>query len=150
MNEGNAGADAGRTLTVRVPLQFQKRGGRKQIVFPDGESLAQPRLRVDNTLIKALARAFRWRRLLDLGEFATLAELAAHERISPSYLTRVLRLTLLAPDLIEAILEGRQGHDVTLARLMQPFPAAWNAHFGQDWQGNPVDGSHALRYDYYE
>ncbi len=76
--------------------------------------------------VKALARAFRWKRLLELGEFATIAELAEREGIAPSYMTRVLRLTLLAPDIVEAILDGRQGPEVTLARALEPFPLAWN------------------------
>ena len=79
----------------------------------------------DNTLVKALARAFRWKRMLELGEYATIAELAEREGIAPSYMTRVLRLTLLAPDIVETILDGRQGPEVTLARVMGPFPVAW-------------------------
>ena len=81
--------------------------------------------KTDNTLIKALARAFRWKRMLESGEFATIAELAEREGIAPSYMTRVLRLTLLAPDIVEAILDGRQGPEVTLARVLEPFPVEW-------------------------
>ena len=100
-----------------------KRGARKAIALPDG---AQAPRRPDDALVKALARAFRWKRMLESGEFATIAELAAMEGISPSYLTRVLRLTLLAPDIIEAILDGRRGPEVTLARLMNGFPERWD------------------------
>jgi hypothetical protein len=88
------------------------------------EGVKQPR-RTENTLVKALARAFRWKRMLDLGEFANIAELAEREGIAPSYMTRVLRLTLLAPDIVEAILDGTQGPEVTLARVLEPFPLAW-------------------------
>jgi hypothetical protein len=88
------------------------------------EGATQPR-RTDNTLVKALARAFRWKRMLESGEFATIAELAEREGIAPSYMTRVLRLTLLAPDIVEAILHGKQGPEVTLARLLEPFAANW-------------------------
>ena len=63
--------------------------------------------------------------MLESGEYASVAELAAAERINQSYLCRVLRLTLLAPDLVEAILDGRQPPDVTLDRLMRPFPVEW-------------------------
>lgn len=90
--------------------------------LPEGGT---PPARADSTLVKALARAFRWKRMLESGEFATIAELAEREGIAPSYMTRVLRLTLLAPDIVEAILDGRQGLEVTLARLMEPFPAEW-------------------------
>jgi len=90
--------------------------------LPDGA--AQPR-RADNTLVKALARAPRWKRTLESGEYATIAELAEREGIAPSYMTRVLRLTLLAPDIVEAILDGKLGPEVTLARVMEPFPMEW-------------------------
>ncbi|MCF1710431.1 hypothetical protein L0V05_16600 [Tabrizicola sp. J26] len=111
------------TVTIHVPFRIVKRGGRKEMQLPEGATL--PR-RTDNTLVKALARAFRWKRMLESGEFSTIAELAEREGIASSYLTRVLRLTLLAPDIVEAVLEGRQGGDVTLARLMEPFPLSWS------------------------
>ena len=110
------------TMTIHVPFRVVKRGGRKEILLPDGA--VQPR-RADNTLVKALARAFRWKKMLESGEFATIAELAEREGIAPSYMTRVLRLTLLAPDIVEAILEEAQGPEVTLARVLEPFPLTW-------------------------
>jgi len=112
------------TITLHVPFRVVKRGGRKEMQMPDG--VAQPR-RTDNTLVKALARAFRWKRMLESSEFATIAELAEREGIAPSYMTRVLRLTLLAPDIVEAILDGTQGPEVTLARLMEPLSLEWAA-----------------------
>ena len=111
------------TVTLHVPFRIVKRGGRKAMQLPDG---VRPDRRTDNTLVKALARAFRWKRMLDSGEFAAIGELAEREGIAVSYLTRVLRLTLLAPDLVEAILDGTQGPQVTLTRVLEPFPAAWN------------------------
>ena len=122
------GAPIPDTVTLHVPLRIVKRGGRKEMQLPDGA--AQPR-RTDNTLVKALARAFRWKKMLDSGEFATIAELAEREGIAPSYMTRVLRLTLLAPDIIEAILDGRQGPEVTLAKALEPFPLEWNRQPGR-------------------
>ena len=109
-------------MTLHVPFRVVKRGGRKEILLPEG---ATQHRRSDSALVKALGRAFRWKRMLDSGEFATIADLAACEKITLSYLTRVLRLTLLAPDLVAAILDGRQGPEVTLARLMEPLPAEW-------------------------
>ncbi|GGE99079.1 hypothetical protein H1W37_18090 [Stappia taiwanensis] len=79
----------------------------------------------DSTLVTALARAFRWKRLLESGQFSTIAELAEREGIAPSYMTRVLRLTLLAPDIVEAILDGKQPSQVTMARVLEPFPMEW-------------------------
>jgi hypothetical protein len=75
--------------------------------------------------VKALARAFRWRRMMEAGRFATINELAAAEKINSSYVSRLLRLTLLAPGLVEAILDGRQPDGTTLPALMEPFPVDW-------------------------
>lgn len=111
------------TITVHVPFRLVKRGGRKLIVMPEGAAAQRPQ--VDSTLLKALARAFRWKRMLEMGAFATIGELAAKEGIASSYLTRVLRLSLLAPGIVEAIVEGRQGAEITLAGLTEPFAAAW-------------------------
>lgn len=110
------------TVTLHVPFRLVRRGGRKEMQLPEGHT---PPRKPDSALIKALARAFRWKRMLDTGQFATIAELAEREGIAPSYLTRILRLTLLAPDIVEAILDGRQGPQVTLARVMEPFPLGW-------------------------
>ena len=110
------------SLTIHVPFRIVKRGGRKEMQLPVGTTA--PRA-LDNTLVKALARAFRWKRMLESGEFTTIAELAEREGIATSYMTRLLRLTQLEPGIIEAVLDGRQGHAVTLARLMDPFPISW-------------------------
>ena len=116
------GAPIPDTVTLHIPFRVVKRGGRKEMQLPEGAT--NPR-RTDSTLVKALARAFRWKRLLESGEFATVSELAEREGIAPSYITRVLRLTLLAPDIVEAILDGKQGPEVTLAQGLEPFPLAW-------------------------
>ena len=117
---------AAATMTVRVPMSFRKRGGRKLVITPDGQQQeARPRARIDNTIIKALARAFRWRQMLETGDIATVTEIAANEKINASYVSRVLRLTLLAPEIVEAILDGRQGPEMTLPVLMGPFPVEW-------------------------
>ena len=117
------GAPIPETVTLHVPFRIVKRGGRKEMQLPDGA--VQPR-RTDSTLVKALARAFRWKRMLESGEYATIAELAEREGIAPSYMTRVLRLALLAPDIVEAIIDGRQGPGVTLERALEPLPVDWH------------------------
>lgn len=111
------------TLTVHVPFTLRQRGGRKVMLMPEGISARQTQ--PDNTLVKALARAFRWKRMLESGEFTTIAELAVKEGIAPSYMTRVLRLTLLAPEIVEAIRDGMKGAEITLTRLMEPPPLEW-------------------------
>jgi len=110
------------TVTVHVPFRIVKRGGRKEMQLPEGA--AQPR-KADSTLVKALARAFRWNRMLESGEFNTIAELAEREGIARSYMTRVLRLTLLPPAIVEAILDGTQRPEATLAWLLQGVPLEW-------------------------
>ena len=110
------------TVTLHVPFRIVKRGGRKEMHLPPDA----PRQRqADSALVKALARAFRWKRMLDSGEFTTIAELAERENIAPSYLTRVLRLTLLAPDIVKAILDGRHAVETTLESLRDEIPLEW-------------------------
>ena len=120
----------GNTLVVRIPMRFQHRGGRKRIVAPDGsEIVPTSKPHPDGALVKALARAHRWQRILESGEYATLAELADAERISRSYVSRVLRLTLLAPDIVERILDGRP--TASLPQLLKPFPVEWEKQKAQ-------------------
>jgi hypothetical protein len=114
------------SVTVHVPMTFSRRGGRKRVIAPDGQTWMPSRTRIDNTIVKALARAFRWRRMLETGAVATVTEIAAKERINASYVSRVLRLTLLAPEIVEAILDGRQVPEMTLPVLMGPFPGGWD------------------------
>lgn len=115
-----------RTLTVHVAFAIKKRGGRKLVIAPDGAPWSPPHAHIDSTLVKAIARAHRWKRMLESGEFASVAELAAAEKINESYFCRVLRLTLLAPDIIEAILDGRQPPELQMDVLLKPFPVEWN------------------------
>jgi hypothetical protein len=116
---------AAQMLTVRVPLAVRKqRGGRKLVLTP-GSTMKRGPSGADSTLVKALARAFRWSRMMETGRYGTLNELAAAEKINSSYVSRVLRLTLLSPDIVEAILDGRQPDGMTLPGLMEPFPVEW-------------------------
>lgn len=114
-------------LTIRVPLTLRRHGGRKLVVVPEGEGVPVRPRAIDDTLLKALARAHRWKRLLEGGQVRSLNELAEAEKINPSYLSRIYRLTLLAPDIVEAILDGRQPRTLQLADLMDEVPAEWEA-----------------------
>ena len=113
------------SMTIRIPMTFRKRGGRKVIVTPDGAPWA-PRPRVDNAMVKALSRAFRWQRMLDEDVCGTVAELAQREKVTKSFMSRVLRLTLLAPDIVEAILDGKQPEEMRLVDLLEGFPVEWD------------------------
>ena len=115
-------SEAPQTLTVVIPLKVKRRGGRKAMLTPGGMALHGQQ---DITLIKAVARAFRWRRMLESGRYSTIDEIAAAEKINDSYVSRVLRLTLLAPDIVEAILDGRQPEGMMLPGLLKGVPVEW-------------------------
>jgi hypothetical protein len=111
--------------TVSISITFRQRGGRKQILSPPGAAPWSSAPRVDTALVKAMVRAHRWRQMLESGEYASSAELAKAEKVNASYVSRILRLTLLAPDIIEAILSGSQPSTLQLDDLLKPLPAAW-------------------------
>jgi hypothetical protein len=115
------------TITIHVPMAFRQRGGRKLIVAPDGRTLqaVSRRPNIDKVLLKALVRAFRWQKLLDKGTFGTIKEIAAREKIDASYVGDVLRLTLLAPDIVEMILDGHQPPALQFESLRKSLPLAW-------------------------
>jgi hypothetical protein len=115
----------GRTAVVSISVSFLQRGGRKQILSPPGTAPWSPAPRIDGALVKAVVRAHRWRHVLESGEYSSSAELAKAEKINDSYLSRILRLTLIAPDIIEAILSGRQPRTLQLDDLLKPLPTAW-------------------------
>lgn len=112
-------------VTIKVPFAVRKRGGRKLVLAPNGAPMPPAAPHIDSTLVKAIARAFRWQKMLETGKYATIKEIAKAEKINPSYVSRVLRLTLLAPATVEAILNGRASTGPTLAEAMGVFPVAW-------------------------
>lgn len=119
------------TITVKVPIAFKRRRGRKRIVAPDGTELvpasSPPAGELDSALVKAIARAHRWQQMLERGEYATVRELAKAERLDAAYVSRVLRLVLLPPPFVEAVVEGRQPAGVTLKELIGRVPMEWEA-----------------------
>src|ERR1700732_1799518 len=116
---------ASQTLIVRVPLPPRRRGGRKFVVGPGGIAWTGRRVVVDNAIVKALGRAHRWKAMLESGEYESMTELAKAEKINLSYLCRVLRLTLLAPAIAEALLDGRHPCRLQLSDLLRPMPVIW-------------------------
>lgn len=112
--------------STEVPMTFRRRGGKAVIVLPNGSRAAtQQEAIVDNTMIKVLARAFRWQRLMNDGTYTSMEEMAAAEKISPSYISRILRLSYLSPTIVQAIVEGRHPAHLTMKDLLVPFPLAW-------------------------
>jgi len=127
MTQGVEARLDGDTLVVRIPMRSQRRGGRKRIVAPNGNELTpSSKPQPDGTLVKALARAWRWQRMLDEGVYTTVSEIGDAESISKSYVSRILRLALLAPDIVEAIVAGRLNHGMMLEHLERPLPMSWD------------------------
>eukprot|EP01031_Cornospumella_fuschlensis_P005737 gene5737-7126_t len=118
------GMTAATSITVRVPLEIRHRRGRKTVVTPMADGAAPITTRADPALVKALARAFRYQRMLDEGRYASITEMAYAERIERGYLGSLLRLTLLAPDIVDSVLNGQAG-ELGLPALLGPFPMTW-------------------------
>ena len=116
---------AATSITVRVPLAIRHRPGRKTVVTPMTDGVAPVTTRADPTLVKALARAFRYQRMLDQRIYGSVTEMAAAEKIDRGYLGRLLQLTLFAPHIVEAILDGRLSSTIALRALLEPGPADW-------------------------
>ena len=111
---------------THIPIKIKIRGGKTVMVLPDGSRVIEQReVTIDNALVKALARAFRWQRFLQDGVFNTIDDLAEAEQINPSYVSRMLRLAFLSPRIIEAIVAGKHPAHLTMKDLMTPFPADW-------------------------
>jgi hypothetical protein len=112
------------TLTIRIPMRLQRRGGRKLIMTPDGAAVPA-KARRDETLVRALVRAHRWRRRIESGQAKSITDLAEQEGVTDAYVCRLLPLTCLAPDIVEAILDGRQPKGLRLAEMLGNGPLAW-------------------------
>jgi len=116
----------GSSEVTDIPMSFRPRGGRTVIVRPDGSrGVVRREATIDNTMIKVIARGFRWQRLLYDGTYATIEDLAAAEKINPSYVSRILRLAYLSPVVVQAILDGKHPAWLTMKELMVPFPMDW-------------------------
>ncbi|MBF0311628.1 MAG: hypothetical protein HQL56_19120 [Magnetococcales bacterium] len=112
----------GKEIIVTIPVCLKRRGGRKLIIAPREAETPPPR---DDTLARLVAKAHKWQRLLEGGKVASIRAIAEQERIDESYVAKVLRLTLLAPDIIETILDDCQPDVMTWRELARPFPVEW-------------------------
>jgi hypothetical protein len=121
---GRAGLEVD-TLTIRIPIRLQRRGGRKLIMMPEGVTAPARKPRRDETLVKALVRAHRWRRKIESGQARSITDLAEQEGVTDAYVCRLLPLTCLAPDIVEAILDGRQPRGLRLAEMLGNGPGGW-------------------------
>lgn len=113
-------------LSIEIPMTFRRRGWKKIIVSPDGNPVTpMTQDTINSTLLKAIARAFRWQKLLENGQYSCLNDIAIAEKMDLSRVGKLARLTLLAPDIVEAILEKRQPDELMLQQLIGPFPVLW-------------------------
>ena len=112
-------------IVVHIPLNFKKFGSKKVIISPQGQDLTRMdfSIRKDEKLLKALGRAYRWQKLL---AHTSATELAEKEKINKSYLLRMMRLMLLSPRVIDAILNGQQPESLSLATIEKPFSPIWS------------------------
>jgi hypothetical protein len=133
---GRAGLEVD-TLTIRIPVRLQRRGGRKLIMTPEGAGVPRPKPRRDETLVKALVRAHRWRRRIETGQAQSITDLAEQEGVTAAYVCRLLPLTCLAPDIVEAILDGRQPKGLRLAEVLGNGPLDWDEQRVNWCSGSP-------------
>jgi hypothetical protein len=132
----------GRIMVVSIPISMRRTGGRKKVITPANVApWSPPPARVDNTIVKALARAHRWRGMLESKQFGSVRELARAEKINEAYLGRVLRLTLLSPAIVEAVLSGRLPDGIDLAKLLKPLPTEWHKQHVVLTPGNQASAS---------
>lgn len=114
----------GDAIIIDIPMRFRRRCGRKEIIMPPGVSDAS-QSPPPNPLALALARAFRWQEMIESGEVESNCELARKLKLDQSYIARTIRLASLAPDIIEAILNGQEFDEISLGHLRRDMPLLW-------------------------
>ena len=118
--------DEGKIIVIHIPMKFKRRGGRREIILPPG--FEEREHKPPTALQIALARAFSWKRMLDTGETESIGDIADSTGIDPSLIAKHLRLTFLAPDIVEAILAGEEPEGLSLIQLFREIPASWEEH----------------------
>ena len=113
------------TVILHIPMTFRRRGGRKLVITPDGVAPVVPAA-VDDTMVKLLVKAHRWRRRIESGKAKSITDLAGQETVTATYVTRILALTCLAPDITMAILDGRQPRGLSMNAMVKDVPEAWD------------------------
>lgn len=115
-------------IILRIPINLRRWGGKKVLVGPQGQDLRNLDLEVrkDEKLLKALGRAYRWHKMIAIGKYQSASELAEAENINKSYLLRVMRVMLLSPRIVDAVLNGRQPESFALTDIDKPFSPIWS------------------------
>jgi len=123
MNEKPTITRDGEFIIVHIPMTFKRRGGRKEIIVPQEYTGKTPvKQQAQNALVMAIVRGHIWRNLLESGKVKAIAQIARSNKIDGSYVSRILNLTLLAPDIIEAILDGKEPSGLSLTMLTRRTP----------------------------
>lgn len=115
-------------VSVRVPFEIVRRGGRKVIVVPERAVTAPANLsepEIDAVLLKAVVRAWRWRRGIEEGRWASLSDIAERAGVTVSFVCRMLALTTLAPDLLQSVLDGQATPRLSLTRISGSLSPLW-------------------------
>ncbi len=132
MNAGGTLERDGGSVLIRIPMLLKKRGGRREIIVPEGLAGAEsPRAPAQEPLVTALARAFYWQELIDSGRYSSIAALAEALGVDRCYVRRIIGLACLAPDIVEAIVRGEEPSGTSLEKLVKGVPMAWEEQRGQ-------------------
>jgi hypothetical protein len=113
-------------VTIHIPVTFKRRGGRKLVITPEGAVSPVATPKIDDTVLKILVKAHRWRRRIESGVAASVTDLAEQEKVTVPYVSKILAFTCLAPDIVAAILDGRQPRGLSANRMLQNVPEAWD------------------------
>lgn len=111
-------------VVVHVPVRYHRRNGRQMLLTPEDHEW-KPGRTANQTLVEAIAKAHRWQEQIESGEYAGIDDLVRALGVDRTYVGRILRLTSLAPDIIEAILRGDEPEGISLRRLQKDLPADW-------------------------
>lgn len=110
---------------IYVEFKIKKKSGRSWIITPDGSAPVFEEVKVDNTILKALAKAHLWQRELKRGKYSTIQDLARKKDIAPTYVRRIISMCYLSPKIQEIIINGRQPKHLKLQDIIIDVPISW-------------------------
>lgn len=116
-------------IKIVIPIAFHLKGGRKVLVNVSETNQSKQEELTDKTVVASIARAHRWQKMIDSGEFSSSAELAKAIGVSPSYVTRLIRLNYLSPKIVTALMTGTAPSGLSLTKLVEPFPDLWSEQY---------------------
>lgn len=123
-------SEANDTVRVFIPLAFKRKNGRPRIMAPDVEPHFQARVQ-DPHILRALGRAWSWRRKLETGEASTIQDIAKAEKVSDRFIGPMMRLAYLSPDVLERLLVSREPPPVTIVQMIDATYLPWAEQMGR-------------------